>query len=164
MNFRRTWAGGVALLLAAGCAGEIDDPQALLDALDGSVGGVDAGGADAGGDPGVVACPTLGITDAYAELVQPSCAIAGCHGGGTMQGGLSLEGDLGLLVDQPANTPACDPLLLIDSSSAADSLMVQILESNPPCSSPMPFPTGGLSADEKACIEAWAEALAAQNP
>lgn len=150
---------GSALLLLGACAGEIDNADDILAALDGGVATDGGAGGDAG-VPGEVACPSLGITNAYDELVQPSCAIAGCHGGGTMQGGLSLEGDLGMLVDQPANTPACAPRLLIDSSTIGQSLILELLDPSPPCSSPMPFPTGGLSQDEMDCIRAWAESLA----
>lgn len=148
-----------ALLMLGACAGEIDNADDLLAALDGGA-APDGGGGSDGGVPGVVACPSLGITDAYDELVQPSCAIAGCHGGGTTQGGLSLEGDVAMLVDQPANTVACAPRLLIDSSTIGESLILQVLEPSPPCSSPMPFPTGGLSQVEKDCIRAWAASLA----
>ena len=105
------------------------------------------------------ACNALGVSDAFADLVAPTCATAGCHGQGAMQGGLSLEGDLSLLVDHPANTAACASRPLIDSTAVEDSVMLQVLEPNPPCSSPMPFPLGGLSQDQKDCIRAWAESL-----
>jgi hypothetical protein len=154
MSLRALGLGSAVLLLGA-CAGEIDNADDILAALDGGV-ATDAGG----GAPGEVACSSLGITNAYDELVQPSCAIAGCHGDGAMQGGLSLEGDLGMLVDQPANTPECAPRLLIDSSTIGESLILELLDPSPPCSSPMPFPTGGLSQDERDCIRAWAESLA----
>lgn len=144
-----------SLGLGLACAGEIDDIDAVREALDGGNGG--------NGGNGAVACPSIGIVDARTELIDPTCAVAGCHGEGSMQGGLSLEGDLTVLVDQPANTVSCDGLLLVDASTVADSLMVTILDDDPPCSSPMPFPTGGLTADERACIETWARALVAAS-
>lgn len=166
---------GAALLTLGACAGEIDNADELLRVLDGgaigggdggAIGGGDAGDAPAdaavpsdGGATGNAACAALGVTDPFVDLVAPTCATAGCHGQGAMQGGLSLEGDLTLLVDQPANTAACASRPLIDSTAIEDSVMLQVLEPNPPCSSPMPFPLGGLSQDQKDCIRAWAESL-----
>jgi len=144
MSLRLSAASILVGGLLGACAGEVDNEAELIAAL----------------EPRTVACPPLGITDAYTELVQPTCATANCHGAGSMQGGLSLEEPVAMLVDQPANTMGCESFLLVDSASVTDSLIVQILESPAPCSSTMPFAMGELNDDEKACIEAWTRSVA----
>lgn len=138
----RVLAAALGGLVASSCAGEIDNPEEVLAAL------------EAAGP-----CEALGITDPYVELVQPTCAKAGCHGEGSELGGLSLEGELTDLVGREPSTAGCEPFVLVDSSSIADSLILRILDDDPPCSQRMPFLEPPLSPNERGCVEVWATSL-----
>ncbi len=140
------WWNVIAAGLALSCAGEIEDREAVLAAL---------------GDTGTssTACDLIGATDPKADFIDPTCSTPACHDAMSAQGGLVLEGDVSGLVDAMGQTNGCETELLIDSSSAAQSLLVTILDDPPPCNVPMPFPLGGLTDEEKACVEEWVQSV-----
>jgi hypothetical protein len=97
------------------------------------------------------------------EILVPSCAGGGCHGGdaATAAGGLSFEGEgaYAALTEDPCTHPlaVAAGLSRIEPGNAANSyLFMRITEDDPDgLGSLMPPFMSGLSPDEVALIERW---------
>jgi hypothetical protein len=104
----------------------------------------------------------------YTDVVQPRCALSGCHGDATNPaGGLLLDAANGeaartALVGAAAASPACAALslTLVVAGDADASLLVQKIAGTAECGDPMP-PGGSLAP---ATVEAFREWVAAGAP
>jgi len=122
-----------AMALAAGCAGELENPERFA------------------------SCPP-GFVE---QLFQTRCAGA-CHSAQDPEAGLDLvsDGVEARLIDVTSTTPFCDGKVLIDSAAAADPaahLMLDKLEETPSCGSRMPFGAEALSPSEIECVRRWVD-------
>lgn len=151
-----------AVFMVTGCAGDLDNIDAFLDS--GIGGGSDAGTLDGGGqadsgpapDMGVDPCPQY--VDIHAELVVPQCASSFCHDSDRPSVGLDLlsDGFAARLVDVASTSDTCAGEVFIDSNDPSQSLLLEIVTPNPPCSQTMPFGAAlGLSPEDTACFEVW---------
>lgn len=132
-------AGAIAAMaLAAGCAGELEDP-----------------GRFANCPPGYVE-----------QLFQTRCAGA-CHDADTPEAGLDLvSADVqARLISVPSTTMFCEGRVMIEPEAAdpMEHLIIDKLQERPTCGSRMPFGQEGLSPSEIECVRRWVdEALGAE--
>jgi hypothetical protein len=137
-----------------GCAGKLDNPERFGFLLD--------GGSSNKGD---ASSPQIDTTppDCVTTIFKNRCGTAGCHvQGGTGQPDLVSADVSARLIDQSSSSKACGGNVYV-STSGEDSLLLQKLEANPPCGSPMPLTGDKLKADELSCISAWVEKVSSAN-
>ncbi len=109
----------------------------------------DAGPApDGGSEPG---CVDPGEVIA---VFATRCAFAGCHGGGSASGGLSLDraGAFDALIGQASSQQP--GMLRVAAGDVAGSYLAVKLDPDPPVGSQMPL-GGMLDGGERALIDAW---------
>jgi hypothetical protein len=91
----------------------------------------------------------------YQQVIEPSCAIAGCHNAQSASGGLDLQGACDAY-DQLLAQGACKQPRVIPGDG--DSFLLDKLEAEKPaCGGRMP-PTAPLGADAIASVRTWIEA------
>lgn len=96
-----------------------------------------------------------GFDAIFTSILQPSCAIAGCHNASAAAGGLKL-GDACASYAELLKAGACGMPRVRPGDGA--SLLLNKLESRTPvCGGGMP-PKGSLAADKIASVRAWVEA------
>lgn len=143
----------VVAALAAGCAGELNDPERFTgEAVDASSGGV----ADADpGAPDADSVPACG--DVQPDIIVPRCSGGACHDAAAPAAGLDLGSpDVGARLIGVAS--ACNGLLLIDPNDRPASYLLEKLAPSPTCGGQMP-PGAPLSAADLACVIEWVEGL-----
>ena len=122
----------MAVLLAGGCAGELEDPERFASC-----------------PPGFVA-----------QLFQTRCA-GPCHAGAEPEAGLDLvsEGVEARLIGVTSTTTFCEGKALIepDAVEPTEHLMIDKLQERPSCGSRMPFGAEGLSQAEIECVRRWVD-------
>ncbi len=125
------WCVAVACATAMGCASELRNPERFSNV-------------DSCGD--------------VEELLEQSCAGAGCHASENSAAALDLTsaGLIGRLADE-AGSDNCGNALLVDSSDIAGSLLLDKLSAQPSCGATMPLGGAPFSADEIACVQAYLE-------
>lgn len=129
----------LVVILAAGCAGELENPERFVECA-----------------PGYVE-----------QLFATQCAGV-CHSGTAPEAGLDLvsPGVEARLIAAPSQTPFCEGRVMIDPE-AADSdehLLVDKLLESPSCGSRMPFNAEPLSAADVECVRRWIDdVLAAEG-
>ena len=136
-------AGICAVLIGAGCPGEIDNPDVFL---------TGAGGG---------ACP-----DVETEIFVTKCSEqAGCHNADDMAASLDLgsPGVESRIVGVPG-TSTCSGEILADPNDAASSLLYTKLTDAPTCGTTMPFGADPLSDAEIACVEQYIAGLTPTGP
>lgn len=141
----RALYGVIAVLIAAGCPGEIDDPSRFLTA--------GTGGA---------ACP-----DVETEIFVTRCSEqAGCHSADDMQGMLDLaSSDVASRIVGVPGTSNCGGEVLADPSDPTSSLIYTKLTDTPTCGAQMPFGGGEkLTQTEIDCVEAYIASLPSGGP
>jgi hypothetical protein len=120
------------LLLAAGCAGELDRPERFA------------------------TCPP-----GYVEQLFATRCTGECHSTAEMEAALDLEasGVEGRLVGEPSATPFCEGGILIDPEATApeDHLLLDKLSEQPSCGARMPFGGEALTASELECVRRWVD-------
>jgi hypothetical protein len=159
-----------ALLLAAvaltGCPGDIDPSIKMpLQGTGGS--GSGTGGTSGGGD-----CTGGNSGD---QIIATTCAVSGCHTGGTVSttgAGLDLTLDSGLqtrlvgVMSSGSNIfSLCNSVheaYLNDNSDPATGLLIDKINSSPPCGVQMPQIGAHLTADQINCVVQWATTLTSQ--
>jgi hypothetical protein len=137
----RRWGPVIVAGLLAGCAGGIDNKDAFL----------------LGGDGGTAFVCSSGVA-AKAQIVDVSCATAGCHSASQPSAGLDLKstGVASRLVDRPS--AACAGKVLVPSS-ADGGYFDEKLAPNPACGAQMPI-SATLTAEQVTCLEEWTRNLA----
>ncbi len=141
-------AKGLLWLALSGCAGGLD--PALFPPT---------GMAGASGSGGTVC-------NAPAMVLTPTCGLSGCHGGSSPQAGLDLAstGVVARLVDRTPSATlslscgASTKPYLVSHSNPASGLLLDKLDSPPPCGAQMPL-GAALNASDRACVDAWALAV-----
>lgn len=130
------------LLVLAGCAGSLENPDLFGD-----------GGSSLTG----FVCSSLN-KPAKSEVILKKC-VSGCHSAAVHVSGLDLESPDagGRLVN--VSTTACPPRRRVDVTDGG-TLQELISQTNPTCTSSMP-PGGGLTNGEISCIVEWTRHLAA---
>ena len=173
-----------ALCLGVGCAGDLKDPSrfdAVLASFgDASVAGSSGRGGSGGsagsagssgtggssGSGGTVAMPgDGGMTMMGAappmcvtQVFQMHCGMAGCHNNGSLVLDLVSPGVTARLTDKASKTATCKDRIFIDTNGGA-SLLIDKLDTAPPCGAKMPLITGMFSAADRTCLEAWVQEL-----
>jgi hypothetical protein len=141
-------AKGLLCLALSGCAGGLD--PALFPPT---------GVAGASGSGGMVC-------NAPAMVLTPKCGLPGCHGASAPQSGLDLA-STGLVARLIDHTPSATLSLscgastkpyLVSQSNPASGLLLDKLDSPPPCGAQMPL-GAMLDASDRACVDAWALAV-----
>jgi len=131
--------GVLVLVLAAGCAGDLEDPLRFTD------------------------CPP-GYTE---QLFSQRCTSAdgmGCHGDNMPDANLDLVSPgVADRVRNLTSTDMCEGRSLVDASGGKH-LMVEKVEESPTCGSRMPFGTQALSTNEIECVRRWVDDVAAEAP
>jgi len=120
---------GAVLLLVAGCAGELTEPERFAECA-----------------PGYVE-----------QLFQESCSGGGdCHDNSEPEADLDLvtAGAASRLLGVASVQEACDGAPLIDPAGG-DHLILQKLGDAPPCGARMPFGEAKLSRSEIECVRRW---------
>lgn len=169
--------GLLSVVLAVGCTGEIDDPEAFFAALNQDGGaladdpgdaGMDDVGTATGADAGAQPVPPVATTtcefyqDIQVEFIEPTCGSMGCHDPQLMAGMLDLvsPGLAERLVDVQSGSANCSGELFIDSSSVGESLLFRASTGQDTCSIPMPLTMpSGLEEEDAQCLQAWMEEL-----
>lgn len=121
----------LAVLAAAGCAGELEDPARFTTCA-----------------PGYVE-----------QMFQSRCGS--CHGSVDPEAGLDLvsTGVEARLIGEASATPFCQGKMLIEPAATEpmQHLLLDKLQETPSCGSRMPFGTEALSADEIECVRRWVD-------
>jgi hypothetical protein len=130
----RSWM--IAAMLAAGCAGELKDPDRFTSL------------ADAGG---CAAEPVFAAT----------CASSVCHDAVDPAEGLDLAspGVASRLLGVTSASAACGGRLLVDPDDRPASLLLEKLTAAPTCGDPMPLAGTPLTAEQVECVTTWVEGL-----
>lgn len=122
----------IAVGLAAGCAGELEDPERFA------------------------SCPPGFVEQLFAE----KCAGA-CHDATEPESGLDLVSPdvAARLIDAPSQSGFCDGRVMIASDAADpnEHLLIDKLQERPSCGSRMPFGVAGLSTSEIECVRRWVD-------
>jgi hypothetical protein len=118
--------------VAAGCAGELDDPERFAD------------------------CPP-GLVE---QVFQAQCGT--CHSGPTPEGALDLAGPgVGdRVMGITSGTALCEGLLLVDPAGGSHLLLDKLSE-NPPCGGRMPFGQAALPGTAVECVRRWIDEMVA---
>ncbi len=125
-------------VLAAGCAGDLENPQRFTDCPPGQVEQMfqaKCAGADGMG------CHSANMPDAELDLVSPG---------------------VGERVKSLTSTNMCEGRALVEADPSATHLMVEKVEEDPTCGSRMPFGEQELSAKEIECVRRRTEDLATE--
>lgn len=121
-----------AALVAAGCAGELEDPERFADCA-----------------PGYVE-----------QLFQTACGGA-CHAGDEPAAGLDLvsPGVEDRLIDVVSTTETCGgrPLVASDGMAPEDHLLLDKLAETPSCGGRMPFGGELLPSRDVECVRRWVD-------
>ncbi|MGE0399668.1 MAG: hypothetical protein AB7T06_23335 [Kofleriaceae bacterium] len=131
----------IITVLAAGCAGELENPARFTD------------------------CPPGQVE----QMFQAKCTSAdgmGCHGANMPDAELDLVSPgVGERVKGLTSTNMCEGRALVEADPMANHLMVEKLEEDPTCGSRMPFGEQELTAKEIECVRRWVDDLATEaNP
>ena len=122
----------MAAALAAGCAGELEDPERFTD------------------------CPP-----GFVEQMFASRCGGACHGGEDPEAGLDLvSADVpARLINGASQTPMCNGRMLIapEASDPSEHLLVDKLSETPSCGSRMPLNGEPLSSEELECVRRWVD-------
>jgi hypothetical protein len=155
-------------LVAAGCAGQLDDESQFLDASVARGGGSGSGGAaGTGGSSGMGGTAGSGPGCDYMTILTTSCAAIGCHGGATAQAGIHLDDPASIagLVGMKAPAGACsaaNDVLVVNPTNPTDSLLYVVLQDPLPsgyCGIRMPFGGNQLPTAQRDCMLAWIRSL-----
>jgi hypothetical protein len=132
-------ARAIVLVLGAGCAGELENPERFA------------------------SCPP-GFVE---QLFSTRCA-GPCHGSDTPEAGLDLvsAGVEGRLIGEPSQTMFCEGRLMIDPEAAepAEHLLIDKLQETPSCGARMPFGAEALSTAEIECVRRWVDEALGGGP
>ena len=104
-------------------------------------------------------CPSS-TEQVQAQILQPSCGNAGCHGGVQAALGLDLvsSGLLNRIVGTAAN--GCGDEILVTAGDPAHSYLLDKLTSaTPSCGDRMPLGAPALSSADVACLRDWISSL-----
>lgn len=130
--------GLVLAALAAGCAGELDNPARFTSCPPGSV----------------------------EQLFQARCQSAdgkGCHGTNMPEAELDLVSPgVGARVRGLTSKSLCEGRALVEAPGGAHLLVEKLDE--PDCGSPMPLGQPSLSPNEIECVRRWVDELAEATP
>lgn len=96
------------------------------------------------------------FTNVVADVLNPSCALAGCHAEGAAQVVLTDAAAYGNLVDQPSVDDPAETLVIPNDS--AGSYLVTKIAGSPTVGDLMPPPDGGLAQEDIDLIKAWIDA------
>lgn len=150
-----TGASFVLLMALSGCPGMLD-PDVLKMAT-GAGGNTGTGGASSN-------CAAQG-----ASTVMSTCATIGCHdpNSATFSGGLDLTVDSTIgsrlvgVIPGSADQSACtgDGPYLVAGSNPATGLLIEKLQTVPPCGSQMPLAELALTDQAQSCLIQWATTL-----
>jgi len=154
-------ASFVLLLALSGCPGMLD-PDVLKMAT--GAGGNTGSGGNTGTGGTSSNCAAEG-----ASVIMSTCATIGCHDptGATFSGGLDLTVDstigsrlVGVMPGTAASS-ACtgDGPYLVAGSNPATGLLIDKLQTVPPCGNQMPLGQLTLKAQEQSCLIQWATTL-----
>jgi hypothetical protein len=94
-------------------------------------------------------------------VLEESCGMTGCHDRSSAILDLVSPGVQARLLDKASTTSICKDRVFIDGEGGA-SLLIDKLDSAPPCGSPMPL-IGMLSTADRTCLEDWVEELGSGN-
>lgn len=133
---RHVRASWLAAILAAGCAGELENPERFVEC-----------------GPGYVE-----------QLFATKCAGV-CHAGTAPEAGLDLAspGVEARLISAPSQTPFCEGRVMIDPEAAdpAEHLLIDKVEADPSCGSQMPMNAEPLTLTEVECLRRWVDDVVA---
>ncbi len=127
-----------AAVLAAACAGKIDEPEPFLTAR----------------ASGPASCP-----DVPTAILAKSCTAEICHDADEPSGDLDLAspGVETRLSGVQASDVVCSDRVLVDPQRLGSSFFLEKLEDPfPQCGDPMPL-TGELAPDDVLCVRRWIE-------
>jgi hypothetical protein len=162
-RFARSLVASVLFVLV-GCPGSLANPERFFVDAGLEAGPIvtpveDAAPQDATSDA-EEGCPA----DVVTGLFAPRCATAPCHSSIGQNGGLDLQGaDLATrLLGKPSSQ--MPSFLIIDPSSAENSLLYTKLGPAPPFGNRMPLGVSPLSETQQACVLAWIKSVIAANP
>jgi hypothetical protein len=128
----------VVLALAAGCAGELDNPARFAD------------------------CPPGQVEQMFMQKCTSADGM-GCHGANMPDADLDLVSPgVGQRVKSLTSTSMCEGRALVEADPDAKQLMVEKIEDDPTCGSRMPFGEQALSVNEIECVRRWVDDLAAE--
>lgn len=114
----------------------------------------DQGTADTRSD---VPCPT-NLDEVAAQVFQPSCVDAGCHGSADRAGGLDLETNALELQLFGREAALCGGEVRVVPGDAASSHLIAKLRGTSDCGAPMPIGTS-LATETIDCMASWIDAL-----
>lgn len=144
----------VVAALAAGCAGELRDPERFTG--EGSVDASLGGSADADpAAPDADSVPACG--DVHADIIVPRCSGGACHDATAPAAGLDLGSpDVGARLIDVAS--GCNALPLVNGADRPASYLIEKLGAAPTCGGQMP-PGAPLPPADVACVIEWVEGL-----
>jgi hypothetical protein len=121
-----------AAALAAGCAGELEEPERFA------------------------SCPP-----GYVEQLFADKCGGMCHAGTTPEAGLDLvsPGVEARLIGETSQTEFCDgrSLVVPEATTSLEHLLVDKLSETPSCGARMPFGREALSANQIECVRRWVD-------
>jgi hypothetical protein len=126
------------IALAAGCAGDLANPERFTDCPPGQVEQMFQ--AKCAG-PNGTGCHSANMPDAELDLVSPN---------------------VGSRVRSLTSTNMCEGRALVEADPTGNHLMVEKLEEDPTCGSRMPFGEQELTAKEIECVRRWVDDLAVE--
>ncbi len=122
----------VAVALASGCAGELEEPERFA------------------------SCPP-----GYVEQLFEARCGGMCHAGTTPEAGLDLvsAGVEARLIGESSKTEFCDgrTLVMPEAAMPLEHLLVDKLSETPGCGARMPFGREALSVNEIECVRRWVD-------
>ena len=167
------------LIAAYGCAGELEDPKRFDAVLarfstagasgQGGRGGASGASGASGSSSSSGAGGSMTMSDSgmpmggdappacVGQVFMRSCGMAGCHDKNSTVIDLVSTGVQTRLLDKASASTTCKGRKFIDSSGGA-SLLVDKLDTTPPCGLKMPL-SGMLSAADRTCLEDWVSDL-----
>lgn len=174
-----------ALALSAtalgGCATQLDNPDQYTNPYGGNAGagGSSAGTSGSGGTGGSNAAGTSnggtdsgsGVCDAPTLVFQVDGMQGGCNGGtchtpanvATFPPDLISPNPETRLLDVVSNSAFCPGKTYIDTTNIDNSLILQVIQPNPPCAVQMPFNLTPLTPEKIQCVRDWVQSVIAAD-
>jgi hypothetical protein len=145
------------LFLALGCQGSLEG-NFPAQSGSGSGGSGSGSGGSSGTGGGSGSGGSSGGCDAVAMVIQPSCALAGCHGGGAFDNPPNLTAsNLGSALKSMSATILCNGTKYVDPTNPMGSVMYKVIAGTD-CDQQMPSGNpfeGAELTTNLACMADW---------